>query len=116
MIECMVKILELVDPAIPTIIAGDLNCRLDKPDRKCRALLELMEEEGFQRRHTRPRNKFLVHHQKASSSKGGLLATEQHRTGTQSRTKVDPEDTRRSTLQRDTSPRAGDEPHRIRAA
>ena len=46
-VECIVKILELVDPATPTIMAGDFNCRLDKPDRKCQALLQLMEEGVF---------------------------------------------------------------------
>ncbi|KAJ4430491.1 hypothetical protein ANN_22707 [Periplaneta americana] len=128
MVECIVKILELVDPATPTIIVGDLNCRLDKPDRKCRVLLELMEE-GIQivnkanqptyighngtstidlilyhgdKITVKTHSVHLVHHQKASPCKGEVLATEQHRTGTQSRTKVDTEGSRRSILQQDT--------------
>ncbi|KAJ4425617.1 hypothetical protein ANN_27813 [Periplaneta americana] len=31
----------------PSIIAGDLNCRIDKPNQKCREVLNCLAEEGF---------------------------------------------------------------------
>ena len=39
--------LELTDPEIPTLLAGDLNCRMDRPNSKSQALMELMEEVSF---------------------------------------------------------------------
>ena len=47
-IESITKILAQTDPEKSTIMAGDFNCRLDIPNKKERALMELMEEEGFQ--------------------------------------------------------------------
>ena len=38
---------ELTDPEFPTLLTGDLNCRMDRPNCKSKALMKLMEEEGF---------------------------------------------------------------------
>ena len=46
-VEAIMSASELTDPEIPTLLAGDLNCRMDRPKSKSQALMELMEEEGF---------------------------------------------------------------------
>ena len=46
-IENVASAVRRLDPTRPAILAGDLNCRLDKPDRKSRGVMQLLEEEGF---------------------------------------------------------------------
>jgi hypothetical protein len=46
-VEAIMSALELTDPEISTLLAEDLNCRMDRPNNKLQALMELMEEEGF---------------------------------------------------------------------
>jgi hypothetical protein len=46
-VEAIMFALELTDPEIPNLLAGDVNCRMDRPNSKSQALMEPMEEEGF---------------------------------------------------------------------
>ncbi|KAJ4451801.1 hypothetical protein ANN_03273 [Periplaneta americana] len=46
-IEIIMTAQDQIDPEIPTLLAGDLSCRIDRPNSKSEAFLELMEEEGF---------------------------------------------------------------------
>lgn len=47
-VESIFSALSLVELDPTIILAGDFNCRLDKPDRKASAIFQLLEEEGFE--------------------------------------------------------------------
>ena len=61
MVEIVISALELTDPEIPTLLAGDLNCRIDRPNSKSKALIELMEEEGFALTNTAQTKTYISH-------------------------------------------------------